>query len=141
MGVQVTIQPTAKEGDKNMNVNTRIDQTADRLVSKGLRLKDMLKDGRIDPDEVRELCDMSEELIDIADDVEDVALDVQAAKQCLTVGRERTPNRHLQDRSKRLDDLREQRAQQWARRNGHYGQTNGSALARVAEPRSEYSAG
>ena len=89
------------------NMHTRIERSSDRLVMTGLRLKEILADGRIDDVELAELPDIAEALLNEAVEVEDVAADIACAKQMLTLGRQQAPNRPLTERIRRVDMLRE----------------------------------
>jgi hypothetical protein len=108
---------TPNESEVNMemtNVHTRIEQSSDRLVKGGLKLKDILADGRIDDGEICDLRELADELLLEAVEVEDVALDIVAAKQTLTIGRKNSPNRSLRDRDQRIELLKSLH-DEWAR--------------------------
>jgi hypothetical protein len=88
------------------NVRARIERSSDRLVGAGLRLKEMLADGRIDERELRELPEMAQALLDEAVEVGDVAEDIAFAKQALNLGRKKTPNRTLRERDQQIELLK-----------------------------------
>jgi hypothetical protein len=87
-------------------VEARIERSAGDLVVDGLALEDIA--ASLPKGEARNrIKRIAEEVLDEAVEVEDVALDVASAKQTLTLGREKTPNRTLRDRDRRLEMLKE----------------------------------
>lgn len=121
-----------------MQISTKIDRIGDRMVERGLRLKEMAADGRIDEGELCELLGIADEELDESVEVESIGIDIQEATQILRLGAENSPERRLQDRRRRLDVLKMQRASQFKLRAY---QNKASAPTRmVAEAKATYAA-
>src|SRR4051812_41336908 len=122
-----------------MQISSKIDRIGDRMVERGLRLKEMAADGRIDQDELRELLGIAEDELDEAVEVESVGLDIQEATQILRLGSENSPERRLQDRRKRLEELRVRRANQYKARM-YINKASAAPVRMIAEAKATYAA-
>lgn len=121
-----------------MQISTKIDRIGDRMVERGLRLKEMAADGRIDQDELIELLELADDELDESVEVESIGLDIQEATQILRLGSENSPERRLQDRRKRLEALKMQRSNQFKLR--HYTNKASTPTRMVAEAKATYAA-
>lgn len=121
-----------------MQISTKIDRIGDRMVNRGLRLKEMARDGRIDVAELGELLDIADEELDESVEVESIGLDIQEATQILRLGSENSPERRLQDRRKRLEALKIQRISQFKQRQ--YTSKTSAPVRVVSEAKATYAA-
>lgn len=124
--------------EESLQITTKIDRIGDRMVERGLRLKEMAADGRIDQDELLELLDIADNELTESVEVESIGLDIQEATQILRLGSENSPERRLQDRRKRLETLRMQRSNQFKMRL--YESKTSAPVRMVAEAKATYAA-